>query len=188
VNSVTQGSQAVFSNLVGLYEVVDAQGGIDTNGDGQADVRPGQGDYARTALTTALVKNFTVLAGGEFGDTAQVQPGQPDVLLVGGKRYAPFVIANGGSLGSINEFIRTQSDTRFNSPAQTLEDAVVYFAFAAANPDFVDAAQANQGIGVHLRSYGNGVYGFEDLPDNLSGVSDKDFNDAVFAFNLTSLQ
>jgi hypothetical protein len=31
------------------------------------------------------------------------------------------------------------------------------------------------------------VYGFEDLPDNLPGVSDKDFNDAVFALKLGNL-
>ncbi|MEB3174006.1 MAG: DUF4114 domain-containing protein, partial [Cyanobacteriota bacterium] len=59
-----------------------------------------------------------------------------------------------------------------NTPA-TLENywgyQVAYFSFGAANPDGAE----------HLQSRGNQVFGFEDLPANL-GVSDFDFNDAVF--------
>jgi hypothetical protein len=35
----------------------------------------------------------------------------------------------------------------------------------------------------HLRSYGNGVYGFEDLPATATQYSNNDFNDAVFALS-----
>ncbi|WP_396135713.1 DUF4114 domain-containing protein [Chamaesiphon sp. OTE_20_metabat_361] len=38
---------------------------------------------------------------------------------------------------------------------------------------------ANPDKASHLRSLGNNTFGFEDLPGNL-GVSDNDFNDAVF--------
>jgi hypothetical protein len=50
--------------------------------------------------------------------------------------------------------------------------AVAYFSFGSANPDGTE----------HLQSRGNNIFGFEDLPGNL-GISDMDFNDAVFKFN-----
>ena len=50
--------------------------------------------------------------------------------------------------------------------------AVAYFSFGSANPDETE----------HLQSRGNNVFSFEDLPGNL-GISDKNFNDAVFKFN-----
>ncbi|QSX70222.1 MAG: DUF4114 domain-containing protein [Dolichospermum sp. DET69] len=46
-----------------------------------------------------------------------------------------------------------------------------YFSFGVANPDGA----------AHLRSFGNNTFGFEDLPAGV-GVSDYDFNDAVFSF------
>ena len=49
---------------------------------------------------------------------------------------------------------------------------VAYFAFIGANPDGA----------VHLKAYGDNIWGFEDLPANL-GVSDNDFDDAKFSFN-----
>ena len=172
---VDGGTDAVFDNLVGLYEVIDANGGIDTDGDGVADLTPGTegfdpGAYALAALTTARVdvKDFTLRAGA--GLTTAEQLGS-DVLLDGGKFYAPFIIANGGAIG-VDGFIEKNPD---NDAAETVSDTVAYFSFVDANPD---------GVG-HLRSYGNGVFGFEDLPGNL-GVSDNDFNDAVFAFNFTA--
>ena len=39
----------------------------------------------------------------------------------------------------------------------------------------------------HLLAYGTGVFGFEGLPANL-GISNNDFNDAVFAFNFTAMR
>ena len=63
-----------------------------------------------------------------------------------------------------------------NNTAHNLSDfmthAVAYFSFGSENPDETE----------HLQSRGNNVFGFEDLPGNL-GISDKDFNDAVFKFN-----
>ncbi|MEM1393494.1 MAG: DUF4114 domain-containing protein, partial [Cyanobacteria bacterium P01_H01_bin.150] len=63
----------------------------------------------------------------------------------------------------------------FNNAAESVDDAVAYFGFTAANPDGVQ----------HLQARGNGIFGFEDLPSNL-GVSDNDFNDAVFGFDFSA--
>ena len=49
---------------------------------------------------------------------------------------------------------------------------VAYFSFGAANPDGAE----------HLRQLGDNVFGFEDLPGNLSRISDNDFNDGILAF------
>jgi Domain of unknown function (DUF4114) len=89
--------------------------------------------------------------------------------------YAPFIIANGGG-GSVADFIAAEDPNQFNNPAQTASDAVAYFSYQAANPDGA----------VHLLAYGNGVFGFEDLPANL-GISDDDFNDAIFAFSFSTI-
>jgi len=175
VENVTNGTDAVFDNLVGLYQVLNPQGGIDSDGNGVADLNPGDPGYVLAALTTARVENFTLRAGAGVNTIQRI--GQlGDVLLEGGKFYSPFVIANGGAIG-VDGFIdaeNTETDGLFNDAANAVSDLVAYFSFVASNPDNV----------AHLRSFGNGVFGFEDLPGNL-GVSDNDFNDAVFAFNFT---
>ena len=177
---VDGGTEAVFDNLVGLYEVLDVQGSVlDAEGN---ILTPGTdgfdpSEYALAALN-ARVENFTLRAGASRKTAEQIG----DVLLNGGSFYAPFIIANGGAIG-VQGFINAENaeTSVFNNAATTLNDAVAYFSFIDANPDGV----------AHLRSYGNGVFGFEDLPSNLIGsngltVSDGDFNDAVFAFNLTA--
>ena len=178
VQQVQNGTDAAFDNLIGLYQVVNAQGGIDTNGDGTADLTPGVAsfsDYARAALN-AQVNNFTLRAGASRTTAEQVGS---SVLLVDGQFYAPFIIANGGA-GTVQSFIsaeNAETDSIFNNAASAanIRELVTYFSFANANPDGV----------AHLRSYGNGVFGFEDLPGGV-GVSDNDFNDAVFAFNFSA--
>ena len=63
-----------------------------------------------------------------------------------------------------------------NSAAEVFDDQVAYFSFIEANPDGV----------IHLKSLGSNTFGFEDLPGNL-GVSDNDFNDAVFNVDFAAL-
>ncbi|MFM7437906.1 MAG: DUF4114 domain-containing protein, partial [Snowella sp.] len=102
-----------------------------------------------------------------------------DVLLQGGKRYAPFAIANGGNLipvggtlqDGINNFLAQNPNNTAANLANFMTHAVAYFSFGSANPDGAE----------HLQNRGNNVFGFEDLPGNL-GISDFDFNDAVFKF------
>lgn len=175
--NMTQGVQdleteAEFDNLVGLYAVVGENGGIDTDGDGDADLLPSDEGYARAAIENR-VENFSILAGA-FGDpefnTTVGDFREADVLLNGGKFYAPFVIAHGGDVGFEGFILNEEGeDSVFNNAAEFREDLVAYFAFVAANPDGVS----------HLQNRGNGIFGFEDLPGNL-GRSDNDFNDAVF--------
>ncbi|MBD2392622.1 DUF4114 domain-containing protein, partial [Aphanizomenon sp. FACHB-1401] len=115
------------------------------------------------------------------------------------KFYAPFVIANCGTYfpnlqqgvedfiaaenGDVNRFanalqyvrdlVATEAGNEFNNAPRFVQEPVAYFSFGSANPD----------KSPHLRSYGNGVYGFEDLPATATQYSNNDFNDAVFALS-----
>ena len=163
-------TDADFDNLVGFYEVVDENGGIDTDGDGVADFNPGDAGYAKAALENAIDGMALRLGGDSSDDTTAGSFG--DVVVAGGKSYAPFAIANGGGL-TPEEFLEINPD---NNAATSVEDQVAYFAYMGANPDGAN----------HLKSWGDGIFGFEDLPSNLAGISDNDFNDAVFQFNFTA--
>ncbi len=162
-------TDAAFDNLVGFYEVVDSNGGIDTDGDGVADFNPGDTGYAKAALENAIDGIALRLGGDSSDDTTAGSFG--DAVIQGGKFYAPFAIANGGGL-TPEEFLEINPD---NNAASSVDDQVAYFAYLGANPDGAN----------HLKSWGDGIFGFEDLPSNL-GVSDNDFNDAVFKFNFTA--
>ena len=169
------GTDAEFDNLVGLYEVVNANGGI-LQEDGTVLLPSDDPSrYAQLALTNR-VDSFELRAGSSGdtnGNTTVEQFG--DILLEGGRLYAPFVIANGGTVG-FDGFINAEnaeSDGVFNDAADFREDLVAYFAFSDANPDGA----------AHLQSRGNNIFGFEDLPSNL-GISDNDFNDAIFQISL----
>ncbi len=165
------GSDAEFDNLVGLYEVANANGGILLEDGTVLLPSDDPSRYAQLALTNR-VDSFELLAGSSGDPNRNTTAEQfDDVLLEGGRFYAPFVIANGGAIG-FEGFINAEnaeSDGVFNDPADFREDLVAYFAFLDANPDGA----------AHLQSRGNNIFGFEDLPSNLS-ISDNDFNDAIF--------
>ncbi|NLQ07665.1 DUF4114 domain-containing protein [Cylindrospermopsis raciborskii LB2897] len=155
-------TSAAFNNLFGLYEVDNATGSV-------GGIKPEDPDYAKAALSRA-VSGFAVRAGGSGNGITG------DVVVNGGKIYAPFVIANGGKLfgnmqDAINTFFQLNAG---NSPATAQNYTsfpVAYFSFGAANPDGA----------AHIKSFGNNIFGFEDLPAGV-GVSDYDFNDMVFSF------
>jgi hypothetical protein len=186
VKAIEEGLQqtgAFFNNVVGLYPVADDNGAVfdslDLDGDGNATelIQPGQAGYARTALSQA-VNNFILRASGEGANQSTTADEFGDVLLEGGRRYAPFVIANGGNLGgslqgSIQAFLTKNSDNVAATLENYMTHEVAYFSFGAANPDGAE----------HLRSRGNNIFGFEDLPGNLPNISDNDFNDGILAFN-----
>ncbi|MEM6404514.1 MAG: DUF4114 domain-containing protein, partial [Cyanobacteria bacterium P01_D01_bin.116] len=109
------------------------------------------------------------LGGNPHDDTSA---DEFDAVVAGGKSYAPFAIANAGDM-TVADFLAANPD---NMAATEVDSQVAYFAFGEANPDGAN----------HLKSWGEGVFGFEDLPSNLAGVSDNDFNDAVFQFNFTA--
>ncbi|PNK04704.1 Calx-beta domain-containing protein, partial [Cylindrospermopsis raciborskii] len=195
VIGVQNGTKSNFNHLFGLYEVVDAQGGINTE---KGVLKPGDSDYAFYALTTARVKDFIVKAGNSDIPSTATQLGS-GVSLQGNKFYAPFVIANCGTYfpnlqqgvedfiaaenGDVNRFanspkyvqdlVATEVGNEFNNAPRFVQEPVAYFSFGSANPD----------KSPHLRSYGNGVYGFEDLPATATQYSNNDFNDAVFALS-----
>lgn len=178
-------TEANFHNLIGLYRVENAEGAIldtfDSNGNGSTTdlLNPNDQGYAFTAISNA-VNNFNLELGAQ-GDPNRNTTGEAfgDVLLEGGAIYAPFIIANGGNLipdgGTIEDGINAFLELNPSNNGASLEsldtDVVAYFSFLGANPD----------NSVHVRNYGNNIFGFEDLPGNL-GVSDSDFNDAVVRF------
>ncbi|MGA1622332.1 MAG: DUF4114 domain-containing protein [Synechocystis sp.] len=181
-------TNALFHNIVGLYQVVNTSGAVqattDINGDGLVDgndlLNPGDAGYAAAALNSK-VDNFSLQLGAE-GDAVKNTDAAEfgDVLLQGGLIYSPFVIANGGNLIPTNGTIAQGVDAFLaKNPTNTgatienfLTHEVAYFSFAGANPDGSS----------HLKNLGNNTFGFEDLPGNI-GVSDFDFNDGVFKFN-----
>ncbi|MEY2977231.1 MAG: hypothetical protein RLZZ435_1370, partial [Cyanobacteriota bacterium] len=171
------GVEAVFDNLTGLYEVVNRNGAIL---DGDIVLLPSDNPsrYAELAIANR-VSAFSIRSGSSGDPTRNTTVEQfGDVLLAGGKLYAPFVIANAGALG-FEGFIaaeNAESDGVFNDAANFGSDLVAYFAFSGANPDGV----------AHLQARGNNIFGFEDLPANL-GISDNDFNDAIFAFSFAAI-
>ncbi|MBD2017180.1 SBBP repeat-containing protein [Microcoleus sp. FACHB-53] len=108
--------EAAFDNFVGFYRVVDVNGGIDTDGNGTADVRPGEGGYAQAAIQQR-VQNLDLTVANQSTATFTAQ-------LEGGLIYAPFLIANG----------RPDALVDGNSS----NDPAVYFPFFGANADGVD--------------------------------------------------
>ncbi|MEC4816947.1 MAG: DUF4347 domain-containing protein [Scytonema sp. PMC 1069.18] len=108
--------EAVFDNLIGFYQVTDVNGGIDTDGNGTVDLRPGDAGYAQAAVRGRIPGiDLTVSNQSTATFTANLNPGS---IL------APFMIAN----GTAEEILDGNSN---NDPA-------VYFSFLGANPGQVD--------------------------------------------------
>ena len=102
--------EATFDNLIGFYEITDENGGIDTNGDGTADINPNEAGYKNAALTNRITS--LDLLGTENQKTTTV-----DGILNGGSILAPFIIAN----STLDEAIDGSAE--------------VYFSFLGANSD-----------------------------------------------------
>jgi VCBS repeat-containing protein len=108
--------EAAFDNFVGFYKVADVNGGIDTDGNGTVDLRPGDTGYAQAAIEQRVPNlDLTVANQSMATFTAQLQ---------GGLIYAPFLIANGRP----DAFLDGNSN---NDPA-------IYFPFLGANADGFD--------------------------------------------------
>ncbi|MBW4560192.1 MAG: phytase [Mojavia pulchra JT2-VF2] len=107
---------AAFDNFVGFYQVTDENGGIDTNGDRQADLLPGQAGYTQAAVRGRV--GGIDLIGNNQGTATFSGTFQPGFI------FAPFMIVDGRPDAILN------ADTN-NAPA-------VYFPFLGANPDKVD--------------------------------------------------
>ncbi|OUL27035.1 hypothetical protein BV378_10105 [Nostoc sp. RF31YmG] len=108
--------EAAFNNFVGFYQTADENGGIDTNGDGKADILPGQAGYTQAAISKSISDiSLTVSNQGTAKFTGNFQPGS---IVV------PFIIVNG------------RPDAILDGNASN--DPAVYFPFLGANSDKVD--------------------------------------------------
>ncbi|MDB9521997.1 cadherin domain-containing protein, partial [Dolichospermum circinale CS-1225] len=106
--------EAAYNNFVGFYKVNDENGGIDTDGNGTIDVRPGDANYAQAALKTRVSDlALTVNNNG----TANFN----NKTLQGNSIFAPFIITNGGTPDNYDNI-----------------NSRIYFAFGTANSDKVD--------------------------------------------------
>ncbi|MBC6430546.1 DUF4114 domain-containing protein [Nostoc sp. HG1] len=108
--------EASYNNYVGFYQVTDENGGIDTNGDGNADVLTGQAGYIQAAVSSRVAGiNLSVSNQGSASFTGTFQPGAI---------FAPFIIVN----ATPDALLDNNSS---NDPA-------VYFPFLGANSDNTD--------------------------------------------------
>ena len=111
--SVEVHREAAFDNLIGFYQVVDSNGGIDTNGDGIADFNPGDTGYEEAALTNRVT-------GLDLLQTDNQQTSTFDGTFDGGSILASFMVVD----GTVDEAINNNAE--------------VYFSFLGANSDGVD--------------------------------------------------
>ncbi|AFY32944.1 DUF4114 domain-containing protein [Calothrix sp. PCC 7507] len=108
--------EAAFNNFVGFYQVVDENGGIDTNGDGKADILAGQAGYTQAAVRGRVAGiDLIVNNQGSASYTGIFKPGAI---------FAPFLIVDGRADAIL--------DTNPNN------DPSVYFPYLGANADTSD--------------------------------------------------
>ena len=144
---ITTTSSAAYNNNIGFYAVEDAIGTIKLASG--TTLKPGDANYAIEAI-----KSVVLQAGKTDSKTNQD--------LVGGKLYAPVVVAQ----GSLTDFVSKNVNNNSTDP-----NAIhAYFNYLGANPDKVD----------HFRLIGNNTFGVEDL----YGGGDRDFNDLVVNLNI----
>nr|WP_322685163.1 DUF4347 domain-containing protein [Nostoc sp. DedQUE07]MDZ8131330.1 DUF4347 domain-containing protein [Nostoc sp. DedQUE07] len=105
--------EASYNNFVGFYKVTDTDGGIDTNGDGTADILPGQAGYVQAAINERV--SDIALSVGNQGT------GNYNGNFQGGSIYVPFLIVDSG----VNALLDSNSSN----------DPTVYFTFLGANAD-----------------------------------------------------
>ncbi|MCG6133839.1 MAG: FG-GAP-like repeat-containing protein [Nostoc sp. LLA-1] len=107
--------EAAFNNFVGFYLVSDEDGGIDINGDGIVNLRPGDAGYVKAAITNRVQGiDLKVNNQGKGNFNGVFKPGFI---------FAPFIIAN------------TTVEAVLNSNAENLS---VFFPYLGANPGGVN--------------------------------------------------
>jgi 2',3'-cyclic-nucleotide 2'-phosphodiesterase (5'-nucleotidase family) len=127
--------EAASTNVVGFYRVTDTDGGIDTTGDGVADLLPGEASYTDAALAARLEDvNLT---------TRNLIQSIFDLTLPGGELYAPFLIAD----GTFDNFDPNR----------------IFFAFPAANPAGFENIRFRDGAIEFEDIAGGGDQDFNDI-------------------------
>jgi Domain of unknown function (DUF4114) len=146
---ITTTSSAAYTNNIGFYVVEDAIGTIKL-ADGST-LKPGDANYAVEAIKNALTNSLQAAQ-------ADTKLGQD---LVGGRIYAPVVIAQ----GSLTDFV-----SKNPSNGGGANDIHAYFNYIGANSDNTN----------HFKLLGNNTFGVEDM----YGGGDLDFNDIVVNMNI----
>ncbi len=141
-------SDAVYNNNIGFYAVEDAIGTIKT---AAGTFQPGNPNYAIEAIKSAVL-------------SATKTDSKSNQDLVGGKIYAPVLVAQ----GTLADFISKNPTNGGDANA-----IHAYFNYLGANPDKVD----------HFRLLGDNTFGVEDL----YGGGDRDFNDLVINVNVKAV-
>ncbi|AFY54531.1 Calx-beta domain-containing protein [Rivularia sp. PCC 7116] len=83
----TVNREAQFNNTIGFYQVINEDGGIDTNGDGTADILVGDAGYAQAAVQNRLASIDLSVENQSTGEFT----GE----LTAGAIVVPFLIVNG---------------------------------------------------------------------------------------------
>ena len=147
---ITTQGDAAYNNNIGFYVIEDALLGTIKLTDGSF-LKPSDANYAVEAIKNAL--------------TNSLQAGKVDSKLgqdiIGGKLYAPVVIAQ----GSLSDFV-----SKNPSNGGGANDIHAYFNYVGGNSDQVD----------HFKLLGNNSFGVEDM----YGGGDRDFNDLIVTMNI----
>ncbi len=108
--------EAEYDNIIGFYQVADADGGIDITGDGIADINAGEQGYKEAALNNRIT---TI----DLLQTENQQTANYDGILEGGSLISSFMIVDATLEEALNG------------------DADVYFSQLGANTDNVDSVR-----------------------------------------------
>jgi hypothetical protein len=142
---------AAYQNLIALYKVDSLTGGLDTNGDRQIDLQPGDLDYAKEALNRAK----DPLTGVTLTTPENLESTQKEMTLLGANLYGMVMIPN----AKIDQVLTENPLNDVNL------GPVALFSFGQANPDGIS----------HMARLGANLFGFEDI----LGGGDRDYNDMV---------
>ncbi|NJL09578.1 MAG: DUF4114 domain-containing protein [Calothrix sp. SM1_7_51] len=114
----TVNREAAFNNYVGFYQIADINGGIDVDGNGTVDLRPGDAGYVQEAVlrrvagidlavnnqgTANITGNFN---GGSLFAPFMIVDGRPDAILDSNSNndpavFFPFLGANSGKVDHV---------------------------------------------------------------------------------------
>ena len=155
---------ANFQDYITFYQIVNVRGGVDTDGDGQADIHPGDADYAIEVQKRSLPTKLYI---SREGGNSQVLGD----IRFGNGLFAPYVrielrpdasgmgAFNAANIGNMEELMRAMQTPQH-----------LYFVFPDANPDGAN----------HLVRRDSNSIGFAGAPEGSSNSHD----DAVFEIRI----
>ena len=157
--SLQTDTEATFVNEVGVFVVDDVNGGIDTDGDGNIDLNPGDEGYAEAAFASGQVI-FTALPGGLGNDQVS-----STIRSFSGDSFLSFYLVQNSS-----------TDTYIQNSADGTTPPSVFFSSVLSNGDGVNH------LNVTTQGDNDFVIGFEDVFNG----GDNDFNDVQLRVQSTT--